>query len=463
MDVPPTVPADRKKVVGGRRASPAHAAYAALAASSLLTIVLEYFRGSTVVGFAPGWPVVQATGAALAFYVVWRRQSSLRLAPLLGLGLAFHLAWIGVHLLGDVPSDFDSRVVYPDQGNALLDGDYPSSEYPPGAVLLFALATLLGDGEARVSHAFLMVPFQLLTVVAIWALRTQWSAWFAAVVALWPLNAFFWEFKFDSAPTALLVVGLALAWRERWAVAGMALGLGAAVKWSPALTAAALTIWLVASGRRRDAWKLLGAATAVFAAINAPFLVWSARDVLDAYVEQGQRGITGESLFFIPLTLVGHAQLTGGIEDPAAVPGWANGAAITVQALAVLLAFVVAANVRRDLGAGVAVAAMVPVVFLLTNRVFSPQFLVLFVAAWALAGSLLSTSRRDQLLLSVLVVATTLANVLVYPTAVPRWRTFSATMFLLAFSATAWVFVRALRTKLRRSDGRWSLSSGRGS
>ena len=41
-------------------------------------------------------------------------------------------------------------------------------------------------------------------VAAIWALRTRTTPWLAALVALWPMNAFFWEFRFDLVPTALL-------------------------------------------------------------------------------------------------------------------------------------------------------------------------------------------------------------------------------------------------------------------
>lgn len=59
-----------------------------------------------------------------------------------------------------------------------------------------------------------------------------------------------------------------------------------------------------------------------------------------------------------------------------------------------LIVFAAAAYVRSNLAAGVAVAAMASVVFLATNRIFSPQFLVLFLTAWALAVTVeLGTNR----------------------------------------------------------------------
>ena len=47
------------------------------------------------------------------------------------------LALFGVHLALDVVGDKDSSVVYRWQGNGLNRGEYPRSEYPLGAVLLF--------------------------------------------------------------------------------------------------------------------------------------------------------------------------------------------------------------------------------------------------------------------------------------------------------------------------------------
>jgi hypothetical protein len=85
-----------------------------------------------------------------------------------------------------------------------------------------------------------------------------------------------------------------------------------------------------------------------------------------------------------------------------------------------------------------------PIVFLVPNRIFSPQFLVLFLAAWAVAGSLLARSRGDQLLFASTALAATFANVLVYPTQSPYWFRYSALLFLFALAASAWVVARGV-------------------
>jgi len=443
-----------------RRESMLEHPHAVLFAAVAIVLALEGFRGTRTIGTAPVWPVLQALVGTIALGFVWRRQELLRLRSLLTLALVFEIGWIVLHLALGVHSDFESANVYPREGNALLHGNYPDTEYPPGAILLFAFEALVsgGSGEGvRVAHAFMMVPFQLATVAGVWALRTRWSGWFGALVAVWPLNAFFWEFKFDSAPTAALVLGLVLALRERWLTAGIAFGLGAALKWTPGIAAAALVLWLLCSRRSRDAWRHALGSVGAFVLVNVPFLALWPGLVLHTYNVQGNRGISGESLLYLPLRLLGDAKLRPGGEiwSDAVVPGWAKTAAVLLPVLSVLVVFAVSVRVRTRLRAGVAVAAMAPAAFLLTNRIFSPQYLVTIFAAWAVAGALLVRSRHEQAALALPMFGATLANVLVYPTVTPTyWWVCSGVLFLFAFVATLWVLLRAVTARNLRAHSR---------
>jgi hypothetical protein len=159
------------------------------------------------------WALVEVAVAAVVLTYVWGRRERLRLEPLLFIALVLEVGWIAIRIHETLGPDFEWRDLYAGQGQELLDGSYPRSEYPTGAVSQFAVEALLGGSHTHVVHALLMVPFQLATVAAIWSLKTRWSAWFAAVVAFWPLNARFWEFRFDLVPAALLAVGLALSYR----------------------------------------------------------------------------------------------------------------------------------------------------------------------------------------------------------------------------------------------------------
>jgi hypothetical protein len=427
-----------------------------LACSAVVVLLAEYAaveRGSAA------WILVGAVASLAAFVVAWRLQDRLRLAPLLVMSLAFELAWIGLHLHLGVHS-VDSSVLYRRWGNSLLDGHYPDAQYPPGAVLLFALDALLGGGPTRTAHAFVMIPFQLVTVAAVWALRTRWTPWFAALVALWPMNAFSWEFRFDLVPTALLALGLLFAFRERWLLSGALLGLGAAVKWTPGLAMAALVVWLLADRRWRTAGAHLMGFVSVFALLHIPFLLWSPSETLHSYRYFSSQGLTGESLWYLLLAPFGSASVSRHeFWLPADVPGWTNAATVIAQVLVLLALGFAAWQARASLRAGVAIAAMAPVVFLLVNRVFSPQYLVLMLAAWTIAGALLVESRKEQLALGFAIMAATTANALVYPYTLQQfgfWRLASATLFVISLATSVWLAVRAVQ----HSSARESRSAG---
>jgi hypothetical protein len=104
---------------------------------------------------------------------------------------------------------------------------------------------------------------------------------------------------------------------------------------------------------------------------------------------------------------------------------------------------------RHRPGAAIAVAAVAPALFLLTNRIFSPQFLVPLFAAWAIAAALLVRTRREQLAVGIAMATASTANAFVYPFALPyyaqTWLAASVLLFVTALTLTGWLVGRAAR------------------
>jgi hypothetical protein len=384
----------------------------ALGASAAGVVAAEYARLTTAFN---GFLAIEVTLAFFALLVAWRAQERLRLSPLLALAVLFHVAWIALRLGMSVEGGRDTDA-YRVQGHALLDGNYPRSEYPVGAVLLFALEVLLGAGKATTSNAILMIPFQCTTVALVWATKTRLSPWFAALVAFWPPNAFFWGSRYDLVPTALLAAGLVLALRHHWGWAGIALGLGTIVKWTPSLAFVVLAVWLVASREGRAARRLAFGFAATVLLAYAPFLIWSPHNVLAAYTIQGRRGITAESVWYVVLRVLGEVpHAAEHIARPIGAPAWSNALAVAVQ-LTLVAAIVIAVAVRRPaLHGAVAVAALAPVIFFVSNRIFSPQFLIPILVSCAIAGALVLWNEVEQLAVGLLLMAAATANIVVFP------------------------------------------------
>jgi len=90
---------------------------------------------------------------------------------------------------------------------------------------------------------------------------------------------------------------------------------------------------------------------------------------------------------------------------------------------------------------------VVPATFLLTNRVFSAQFLVFLVALWAVAAALVVASAREQLAVAMAAAVASTANAAIFPYTVWfAWELASAILFAFAFGLTGWLVVRSARS-----------------
>ena len=199
-------------------------------------------------------------------------------------------------------------------------------------------------------------------------------------------------------PAALLAVGLVLAWRERWALSGVVLGIGTLVKWTPALAAVALVAWLSPAGASRRAAMHALAAAGTVALVYVPFLVWSPTEVLAAYSRQSGRSITPESVWYLAAAPVrprarAHAHLVLG---RCAALGERR-APWPFRSLRCCVVFAAAVRARAAFVRRSRSPPCAPAVFLLTNRIFSPQFVLVAFAAWAIAAALVVRTRREQL------------------------------------------------------------------
>lgn len=431
---------------------PALEVHAGLALSAGAALALQW---RFAVDRRSAWLLLAAPVAAVALTAAWRRQRSLSLPAVLLVALAYHLTSILLFRHLGFNGDLDPNATYNPQGHELLDGSYPNSEYPVAAVFLFALEAALEPHPPQIANAFLMLPFLLLAVWAIWALRTRWSAWLATVVAVWPLGEYYWEFRYDAAVAALLVAGLLLARRGHWGWSGCVLAIGACFKWSPGLSFLVLAAWLVGSRRFRDAARHVVAFIATAAAFYVPCLaIWPAHDVLASFRAQSTRSVTNESVWYWLARPLGLTHGTRPEWAAAGAPHWVDVAVTIVQVL--LLAALVAAAMRRPgrRDAAIALAALAPVVFLVANRVFSVQFVLVLAAGWAVAASLAAPSRRAQAVAGSAAAAAVFANAFVYPfddpAGVVSWRPYALLTWIVTVPLTvviAWWALRAPATR----------------
>jgi hypothetical protein len=398
----------------------------------------NFFESGTLLRTLPPAAVMVAALAATA-----RRRAELRPGAALLLAAAMYLGYFGVDVYdqglseyaADGPpgiGDHEFRALFPSYGRALLEsGRLPSVEYPSGAVVAFAIASAVGPFPFAFS--LMVLPLVLGSWWALARMRPD-APWLAAAVGVWPTIVPYWESKFDSLPTALMVFGLVAAVRRWWLSAGLLLGVAAAVKWYPGLAVPILAVGLVRGRNLASAARLVVGSIVGFSIFVLPFL-GEIEALLAPYRSQGGRGVTGASFPFLQAHVLGLATPPSSAEMEAIVPPWLAAASVTAIAVA-LVGLAVLAWVRPE--RAVVLAAAAPVAFLVLNRIYSPQFIVPLAALLMLGAALQPFSVRRRLATVVLLATAATANFIVSPLGAGHW-IFVQWVVFVATSAAALV------------------------
>ena len=323
--------------------------------------------------------------------------------------------WKGHAKISDVP-------VYQRYGDAVARGSVPYRdfrlEYPPGALAVFVVPSLLTNGKVGYARAFglemavLGAAGVVLAFLALGSLGATGPGFMAAIalsaaapLLLGPLVLT----RFDFFPAALVAASLAalLAGRDRLGAA--ALGAAVAVKLYPAVLVPVLIASIWRRRDRRDALLALGVCLGVVAVVFLPFVVIAPDGVGWSLWRQLGRPLQIESLGSAGLLALHHAagleihwkssngsqNLTG---TPATIASVLTGAA---QAVALLWIWIRFARLREPRSVElVAASAAALTAFVALGKVLSPQFLV-----WLFVPVALCRGRRGSIAVAALVLA----------------------------------------------------------
>jgi len=292
--------------------------------------------------------------------------------------------------------------VYRAFAEPVLDGGLPyrdvAFEYPPLAAPAIALPGLAGTGEDAFRWAFAIWTLGAAAAVVLLcgalARATGGDARRALLAAaLMPLFlGAMVRTHFDLFPVALLLAGLLLLCRDRPRAGLAVLGLGAMTKAFPLVAVPVALVWLVARGRRREAWQGALACGAVIAFIAGVAVAASPDGAADAVSYHLDRPVQVESspaLVLLGLDAAGAGEArsvssyrSDGLLHPASDAVTSLFAAAFVALVALVCVLVWLRPTTRHLLLACLSAC---VAFAVLGKVLSPQFLIWLVPLGALA------------------------------------------------------------------------------
>jgi uncharacterized membrane protein len=295
-------------------------------------------------------------------------------------------AWFGIQQYQDACYT-DIYPLYYTEG--LSAGKVPYSghpvEYPVliGGVMQAAAWLVRNVSEAVRGREFFDVTVVLLAVCAVaGVIATARAAgpegrWQALMVALSPaliLSAFI---NWDLVAFALTALGMAAWAARRGTWAGVLLGLGVATKFYPLVVLGALFLLCLRAGRLKDFAKTLAAAVAAWLAVNLPVMIAAPSGWATFYTFSQHRGADWGSIWY----LFQYYAVPGlGNYDLGALNKLSAAALVVAYAGIVLLALAAPRRPRVPQLCFLMLAA-----FLITNKVWSPQYVIWLVPLAVLA------------------------------------------------------------------------------
>ncbi|HEV7581684.1 MAG TPA: glycosyltransferase family 87 protein [Mycobacterium sp.] len=215
--------------------------------------------------------------------------------------------------------------------------------------------------------------------------------WDAALVAASPLLIFQIFTNFDALATGFAMAGL-LAWARRKPVlAGVLIGLGAAAKLYPLLFLGPMLVLSIRTGRRGALARTAGAAAVTWLLVNLPVLVTHPRGWSEFFRFNARRGDDMDSVYNVIKSFTGWRGLDPklGFWEPPPVLN----AVVLVLFVACCAAITYIALTAPQRPRVAQLLFLVVAAFLLTNKVWSPQF-----SLWLVPLAVLALPHRRVLL-----------------------------------------------------------------
>ncbi|GGZ23711.1 membrane protein [Streptomyces poonensis] len=263
-----------------------------------------------------------------------------------------------------------------------LPGDMEYLEYPVLTGVFMEVASWLTPGSGSIQHQeqwYWMVNAGMLmvcaAVIAVCTVRTQRRRpWDGLLVALAPAFALTATINWDLLAVALLAAALLMWSRERPLAFGVLVGFATAAKFYPFLVLGPLLVLCWRAGRWREFGTALLGAVGAWLTVNLPVMLLAPEGWAKFYGFSRERGVDFGSVFLV-ISQRFNIQITADTANT-----YAMIAMVLACAGIAVMAFTAPRRPRFAQLAFLIVAA-----FILTNKVYSPQYVLWLVPLAALA------------------------------------------------------------------------------
>lgn len=305
-------------------------------------------------------------------------------------------SWVEKDANGEPRIQYDGNVAVRYMEYPVLTGlyQYMSMSLAKTYTALTKLVSVPVIAEVVMFFNIAAIGLALAWLATVWAtaqLAGSRRVWDAALVAASPLLIFQIFTNFDALAVAF-ATGALLAWARRKPVlAGALIGLGVAAKLYPLLLLAPLVVLALRTGKLREAGRAVVAAVVAWLLVNLPIMVLFPRGWSEFFRLNTRRGDDMDSIYNVVKSFTGWQGFDTdlGFWQPPTVLNTVS--AVLFVSCCVAIGYIALTAKRRPRVAQI--AFLVVAAFLLTNKVWSPQF-----SLWLVPLAVLALPHRRILL-----------------------------------------------------------------
>jgi len=318
-------------------------------------------------------------------------------AELLNLGkFPYKSSWVEKDATGKPKLQYDGNIAVRYMEYPVLTGlyQYGSMALAKSYTALSKLVSLPLLAEVVMFFNIAAFGLALAWLATVWAtsrLAGPRRVWDAALVAASPIVIFQIFTNFDALATAF-ATGALLAWARRKPVlAGVLIGIGVAAKLYPLLLLIPLAVLAVRSGKLREVGKTAIATVLTWLVVNLPIMVLFPRGWSEFFRLNTRRGDDMDSIYNVIKSFSGWRGFDPdlGMWEPPTVLNAVS--AVLFISCCIAIVYITLTAKRRPRVAQI--AFLVVAAFLLTNKVWSPQF-----SLWLVPLAVLALPHRRILL-----------------------------------------------------------------
>ncbi len=318
-------------------------------------------------------------------------------AELLNLGkFPYKSSWVEKDATGTPRIQFDGNIAVRYMEYPVLTGlyQYASMALAKSYTAVSKLVSLPVLAEVVMFFNIAAFGLALAWLATVWAtsqLAGTRRVWDAALVAASPIVIFQIFTNFDALATAFATSAL-LAWaRRRPVLAGVLIGVGVAAKLYPLLLLAPLALLAIRTGKLREVGKAAITTVVTWVVVNLPIMVLYPRGWSEFFRLNTRRGDDMDSIYNVIKSFTGWRGFDPdlGMWEPPTVLNAVS--AVLFLSCCIAIAYIALTAKQRPRVAQI--AFLVVAAFLLTNKVWSPQF-----SLWLVPLAVLALPHRRILL-----------------------------------------------------------------